>query len=162
VRSLKFTVDREPIDLELGGDHYEAPALLAPAALADLLDMQAAMSAVFGRLEAAAKAGGTTVESGVMADVLNFVGDIFDQIFGPDTDTASRFKTRLLSRDEPFDLMREILPAITALIEEYTGRPTQASSPSSTPGAGAGTPSTDGQPPTTSTPQLLALAGSAT
>lgn len=163
-RSLRFTVDREPIDLEVGGEHFTAPALLAPAALAELLDMQTRMTEMFGRLQTPA---GQPAERGALGDVLTFVADIFDTIFGEEspgvkTNSAVRFRDRLLSKDNPFDLMREVVPSVMGLVEEYTERPTQPSSPSSTLPGGGGTTSTDGQQSTVSIPTSSPLAVSAT
>jgi len=163
-RSLKFTVDRDVIDLEIGGEHFEAPPLLAPAALGELLDMHGRMSEKFARLQAAP---GQTAESGAMDDILAFIADMYDLIFGEETpgvkrDTAVRFRDRLYSKDNPFDLTREVIPAVVALVEEYTDRPTQPSPPSSTSPGDGGTTSTVGQPSTVSIPTSSPLPVSAT
>ncbi len=163
-RSLKYTVDREPIDLEIGGEHFDAPALLAPAALAELLDMQSQMTDVFARLQTPT---GEPTEPGALNKVLGFIADIFDTIFGEESPgvkskSAVRFRERLYSKDRPFDLMREVVPAVMGLVEEYTDRPTQPSSPSSTLPGGGGTTSTAGQPSTVSIPTSSLLPVSAT
>jgi hypothetical protein len=153
-------VDREPIDLEIGGDHFSPPALLSPDALADLIDMQADMSRMFGRLQAAASASNAAIEPGQLREILEFLAKIFDLIL-PEDDIA-RFRARLFDRKNPYDLLREVVPAVIGLIEEYTGRPTRPSPPSSTLPSGDGTTSAAGPPAVASTPATSLLAGSAT
>jgi hypothetical protein len=184
-RSLKFTVDREPIDLELGGEHYAAPAILAPATMAQLLDQQSTIEEALNTIAAQAKAG----ERGAIDKVLHILahphivdgytdgswvckgcdatGDdeasakahldrvatdepgIFDLVL--DDDSGDRFRRRLYSRNS-FDLMREVMPAVIALVEEYTGRPTRPSLPSANGPTATGTSSTAGAPAGESTP----------
>jgi hypothetical protein len=155
-RSLNFTVDRTPVDLTLGGDHFDAPAILAPAALGQLLDMQADLPEVFAKLSAAQTGD---VQKGAMQEVLEFLAKIFDVIFGTNDDgspgeNAQRFRDRLFSPTNSFDLNRELVPCIQALVEEYAGgRPTVPSQPSSRSLGSDGTSSTDGPPSTASTPE---------
>lgn len=148
VRRLTFTVAREPIELEIGGEEFTAPAVLPAVVLGEILDQQAALSnfdpQAPDRLEA----------------MLKVLATIFDLILVPES--ASRFRDRLYSRDNPFDLTREVLPVVYALIEEYTDRPTQLSPSSSNGSATAGTPSTDGPPPEESIPSTSPPAASAT
>jgi hypothetical protein len=196
-RRLQFTVDQEPILIEIGGDEFTAPPVLAPASLADLLDKRTTMNESLGALTAQADAG----ERGAIDTLLGVVArrptcphcdaplsadkglhaadpptnpptwtavcpatgqpyqpatGIFDVIL-TDEKSAQLFRERLYSRTRPFDLIRELIPAITGLIEEYTGRPTQPSSPSWTPSPGDGTASTDGAPPAMSIPSPRAL-----
>lgn len=169
-RSLRFTVEREPIALEIGGDQFTAPALLAPAVLADLLDRQRVINDAMATVGAQAEAG----ERGAIDAILRIMvrppaGDgaaaqadeagIFDLILGEED--ARRFATRLYSRDS-YDLIREVMPAVKALIEEYTGRPTPPSSPSSNGSSDGGTSSTDGAPPEASTPSPSTAGDSST
>lgn len=163
-RSLNFTVDREPIDLTVGGEKFVAPALLAPAALAELLDMQGRMTEMFSTLQTG---NGQPIPQGALDKILGFIGDIFDLIFGEaasgvKAESAVRFRARLLSKDKPFDLMREVMPAVVGLVEEYTDRPSQPSSPSSMLPGDGGTTSTAGQPSTVSIPTSSPLPVSAT
>jgi hypothetical protein len=197
-RKLQFTVNQEPIQLEIGGEQFVAPPVLSAAALGDLLDQYSTMQTVIANVNAQVEAG----ERGLIDTVLRIVArpptcptchidltdngamhpatpgadepslvcpvsgqmyrpdpGIFDTIL-PDPVQAQRFRLRLYSRTQPLDLTREVYPAITALIEEYTGRPTQPSPPSPTPSGGDGHVSTDGAQPTGSTPAVLTPAGS--
>lgn len=163
---MNFSVDREPIDLVLGGEHFATPPVLGGSQLGGLLDKHAAMTEAFGRLEKAATGG--TADGKAMAEVLELVASIFDEIFGKDdegrlSEQATRFRKRLFSHSDPFDLQREVVPAVIALVEEYSGgRPTVPSSPSTTPPRGDGTDSTGGPQQKGLTPLGLALTGSAT
>lgn len=162
-RTLKYTVDREPLDLEVGGEHFDAPALLAPAAIADLLAMQGEVSTTFASLQGA----GQDADPKAMAKVLEFLADLFDLIFGESepgvkSESAVRFRSRLMSKDNPFDLVREVVPAAMGMVQEYTGRPTEPSPPSSTSGGGVGTTSTAGPAPAASIPSSSPLGVSAT
>jgi hypothetical protein len=155
-RTLNFTIDRQPLDLVIGGDHFNPPPVLAPDALADLLDMRTRMSDVFAKLQS----GAEKAEPGALREALGFLVELYAQILPPDDIT--RFRERLFSRVDPYDLMREVVPAIIGLVEEYSGRPTRPSPPSSTPPGSDGTPSTAGQPPAVWTPPGSPLAVSAT
>lgn len=193
-RRLQFTVDQEPILIEIGGEEFTAPPVLAPAALGDLLDKRTTMNTALAGLN------GDDVERTAMDTILAIMAypptcprcgatlsphkarhpvdgapgswtpvcpstttpyqpdtGIFDVIFS-DEKTAQRFRERLYSRDRPFDMTREVMPAIIALIEEYTGRPTPPSPSSSTPSPGDGTASTDGAPSTAWTPSQISTA----
>jgi hypothetical protein len=168
-RKLTFTVARDPIDLELGGDHFDAPPLLAPTTLGTLLDLSTELQSTVTSLGTAEAPAIDTVLR-ILANpqprpadddpaALNWTPGVFDLIL-TDVDSADRFRTRLYSKDRPFDLAREVVPAIGALIEEYTDRPLPSPSSSSTSSRNAGTSSTDGAPPVESTPYALTPAGS--
>jgi hypothetical protein len=165
-RSLRFTVPREPIELEIGGEVFTAPPILAPTTLAELMDKQAEIQDAFSNITTQAQVG----ERGVIDTVLKVLArrptdseddgtGIFDLVF-TDEETAQRFRERLHSRDRPFDLLQEVMPAVRALIEEYTGRPTQPSPPSASGSDDGGTTSTDGAPAAASTPSPSALTAS--
>jgi hypothetical protein len=151
-RRLTFTVDREPIEVEIGGEVFIAQPVLSPPLLADLVDMQNDIS----ELDLANQREKERVDK-----ALDLIANVFDLVLTPPS--AERFRVRMFSRDEPLDLVREVLPAIPALVREYTGRPTQPSSPSSNGSTTTGTPSTDGAPAEVSTPSWISpLAGSST
>jgi hypothetical protein len=149
-RRLTFTVDREPIEVEIGGEMFVAHPLLAPATLGELLDKKnVALDLV------------RQSEKESVDDALDLIAGIFDLILV--SQSAERFRERLFSRSEPFDLAREVLPTIVGVVQEYTGRPTRPSSPSSDGSTTTGTPSTDGAPAEVSIPSGISpLADSST
>lgn len=142
-KRFSHTVSREPIEFEMGGEEYTAPPILAPDTLGDLLDKQNSIAEITAK----------DVERETLERVNTVLADIFDLILEPES--AARVRERLHSRDRPYDLQREVMPTVMSLVEEYTGRPTQPSPPSSTPSPGDGTTSTDGPPQTASTPLAL-------
>lgn len=163
-RKLVFTVDRTALDVEIGGEVFHAPPILAPATLGLLLDKQTSVQSTIGKVSEQAEAGESGAITGMLAVLSHPPGEppdggahdpgIFDLIFGA-TDSADRFRERLYSPTNSFDLLRELLPAVTALIEEYTDRPTQPSLPSSTFSGSDGTALTGGAPPPVLTPAAL-------
>lgn len=144
-----FSVSMDPKPFRIAPDDFEAPPILAPMALKKLARLHS--------------------ELGDLGDVgsdidrtMTLVGSMFDILLpGP---SGARFRARLFSegraadpdtgREEdppPIDLMRQILPLLYWLLEEYGMRPTGPSSPSpngSTDGQtdtlNDGTSSTDG------------------
>lgn len=151
-RRRSFTVAREPIELELGGDLFTAPAVIPPAVLGELLDAGT-------RIEETQKTAGLS-----QRDQLDQMMKILDEVLGlvlvPDS--VPLFHERLFSRTNPFDLVNELIPAVEWLVQEYSDRPTVPSQPSST-GPGGGTPSsTSGASGEASTPNTSPPTDSAT
>lgn len=124
-RRGRFTVAREPIELELGGDLFHAPSIVAPEILAEMLEVLSQVASAMPT---------TTASPGdikvVLKQAMKLLDDVFGLILAPES--ADRFRTRLHSRDNPFDLFRELMPALEWLVEEYADRPTQPSPPSTT------------------------------
>jgi hypothetical protein len=140
-----FSLPMDPKPFRIDPDDFEAPPLLAPMVLRNL-----------GRLH---------TELGDQADIektLTLVSDMFAMVLpGP---SGERFRARLLTESRaadpetgrpadppPIDLVRQALPVLYWLLEEYGIRPTEPSSPSpngSTDGAqdtpSGGISSTDG------------------
>ncbi len=146
-RRLSFTVAREPIVLDIGGEDFHAPAVIPPVVLGKLLEQQKAIS-------------GIDIATVGVEQVLEAIAEVFGLILVPES--GQRFRERLFSRDNPFDLMNEVIPTMTGLIEEYTDRPTQPSPPSSNGQASDGTSSTAGAPAEQSTPLVSPPTGSST
>lgn len=151
-RRAKFTVEREPIELELGGDVFIAPPVIPPAVLGDMLDAATRIDEVQG------------AEGLPQKEMLDRMMKILDEVFGlvlvPES--AALFHERLFSREKPFDLTRELVPGLTWLVEEYTERPTEPSPQSSTGRSDGGTTSTSGVSVEASTPSTSPDADSAT
>jgi hypothetical protein len=141
-RRRSFTVKREPIELELGGDTLYAPPVIPPAVLGDLL----AVSQDLGQF------GTGNVGKEEITKIMETLDGVFGLILVPDS--AATFHERLFSRTNPFDLLNEVMPAMEWLIEEYTDRPTQPSPPSSTGPSDGQSSSTSGVPVEASTPNL--------
>lgn len=133
-RRRSFSIDREPVEFDLGGEDFVAPPVIAPAALAEMIDTQE-------RLVEIQKAEGLSQRQQV-EEMLKILDEVFAGILKPES--ASRFHERLYSRDDPLDLLREVVPCLEWLIEEYADRPTQPSLPSSTGLSDGGVTSTDG------------------
>lgn len=151
-RRAKFTVAREPIELELGGDLFHAPPVIPPAVLGDMLDAGERIA------EIQKKQGLSQKEQ--LAEMMKVIDEVFGLVLVPDS--VPLFHDRLFSRDRPFDLMNELLPAMEWLVEEYSDRPTVPSPPSTTGPDDGGTSSTSGASAEASTPSPLTLTGSAT
>jgi hypothetical protein len=152
-RKRNFSVDREPIELVLGGETFHAPAVIAPAALGELLDAQAEVGDLLKIKE--------LTQGEQIKQVLKLLDAVFRGILVPES--SERFSKRLHSRDNPFDLMREVMPAVEWLVEEYSSdRPTQPSSPSGTGSNDGGANSTAGAPPAAWTPAISPPTGSST
>ena len=155
-----FTLPMEPKRFRIDDDVFQAPALLPAMVLKNLAHMHNQLGDV------------TTVDADNLDNMLNKIGDMF-AMFLPGS-SGQRFKARLLTQGRdadpdadpprlepdppPIDLIRQALPALYWLLEEYGMRPTGPSSPSpagSTDGPtdtpNGGTSSTDGAPPTEST-----------
>lgn len=152
-RRKTFTVAREPIELEAGGDVFTAPAIIPPTVLGDLLDTSEEITKILDDKS-------LTQRQSVDA-VLKAFDELFALILTPDS--AQRFHARLFSREDPLDLQRELMPMVEYLIEEYTDRPTSPS-PSSTSNSTTsdGHSSTDGAPNGASTPSTFPPTDSAT
>jgi len=141
-RRRSFTVAREPIVLELGGEEFHAPPVIAPAVLGDMLDAGERIGEISGKKDLS--------QRDMFAEMMKILDDVFGLVLIPES--GARFHDRLHSRDNPFDLSKEVMPALEWLIEEYTDRPTEPSPPSST-GSSDGTPnSTSGASEEASTP----------
>jgi hypothetical protein len=151
-RRGKFTVEREPIELELGGDLFYAPPVIAPAVLGDMVDAASRID------EIQATAG--LSQKDMIDQMLKVLDEVFCLVLTPES--ATLFHERLFSREKPFDLARELTPGLTWLVEEYTDRPTEPSPPSSTGRSDGGTTSTPGALVEASTPSTSPVAGSAT
>ena len=140
-RRAKFTVDREPIELELGGDVFTAPPVIPPAVLGDMLDAGERIQEIQNKPGVSQK------------ELLDQMMKILDEVFGlvlvPES--ASLFHDRLFSHERPFNLVHEVQPALEWLVEEYTARPTEPSPPSSTGPSDGSTTSTSGVPVEVST-----------
>jgi hypothetical protein len=97
-------------------------------------------------------------------DQLEQMMKIIDEVMGlvlvPES--AAVFHERLYSRTDPYDLQREVVPAVMWLVEEYTNRPTEPSPPSMTGSSDGSTPSTPGASVEASTPSTPMLGVSAT
>lgn len=157
--------------MEIGGEVFTAPPVLAPTTLAALMDKQSTVQAALTALDVKARTDGRGALDEALAILSNRrpppgPGDdtgwepgIFDLIL--DDAAADRFRRRLYSKNS-FDLFREVLPAVGGLVEEYAGpdRPTMPSPPSTTLLSGDGTTSTDGVPVTVSTLSVLEPTGS--
>lgn len=125
----RFTVD---------GDEFFLPAVIAPIMLGELI-------------ESAKGIGGFSVgNSEEIQAALERVAAMTDLLLTPDT--APRFKERLFSRTEPFDLTTQVVPIIRWIIEVYSVRPTEASSDSTNGSGDAGGISTDTAPSVESIP----------
>lgn len=144
-----FSLPMEPKPFRLDPDDFTAPAILAPMVLKRLAGMHSELGDV------------TTINVDNLEQVLTKVGDMFAMLLPGQP--GQRFRDRLLTEGgpedpPPIDLIRQALPVLYWLLEEYGMRPTGPSSPSpagSTDGAmdtpNGGTSSTDGASPTEST-----------
>lgn len=151
-RRRSFTVAREPIELELGGDLFTAPAVIPPAVLGDLLDAGT-------RIEEAQKTAGLS-QRDQLDQMMKILDEVFALVLVPDS--VPLFHERLFSRANPFDLVHELVPAVEWLVEEYSDRPTGPSQPSSTGSSGGTSTSTSGAPDEASTPRPSPPTDSAT
>ena len=151
-RRRSFTVDREPIELEFDDDVCTAPPTIPSAVLGELLDAGEHVTEIQNNKSLSQK--------DTITQVLKVLDEVFGLVLTPDS--AKVFHDRLYSRDKPLDLMRQVMPALEFLIEEYTDRPLEASPPSTTGPAVGGTTSTPGASAGASTPQPSPAAVSAT
>lgn len=151
-RRRSFTVDREPVEVEMGGDWFSAPPVIPPAVLGDMLDAGERIAEIQNTQGLSQK------------DQLAQMMKILDEVFGLVlvSDSATHFHERLYSRTDPLDLTREVMPALEWLVEEFTDRPTEPSPPSSTGRSDGGTSSTPGASVKASTPSTSPDADSAT
>jgi hypothetical protein len=133
-RRAKFTVDREPVEIELGGDLFTAPPVIPPAILGDMLDAGQRIE------EMQNKPGASQKE--LLDQMMKVLDEVFGLILVPES--AALFHERLFSREKPFDLTHELVPALMWLVEEYTERPTVPSPPSPTGPSDGSTTSTSG------------------
>lgn len=131
--------EMKPKRFKIGADMFEAPPLLAPVVMAELTGL----AAKFGGLAGSEGEDIPTTPEALM-EVIEAFGEVFEQILTQET--GPRFKQRLLSKDEPIDLMRQAVPALKWLIEVYGLRPTEPSSSSSDGSDGGGPGSTGGAP----------------
>lgn len=125
-----FSVSMDPKPFRIAPDDFEAPPILAPMALKKLARLHS--------------------ELGDLGDVgsdidrtMNLVGSMFDILLPGSSGTL--FRARLFSEGRaadpdadpprleadppPIDLMRQVLPLLYWLLEEYGMRPTGPSSP---------------------------------
>lgn len=144
-RRRDFTSKREPIEFTIDDDVFRAPASIPAAVLLDLMGMQEQLGDLT-KLDP---------EKG-----LQLLVDIFNLLLTPAS--ATRFKERLTSREEPLDLQEQVIPIIEWLVEEYTARPTKPSLNSPAGSATNGGASTAGAPLTESTPSISPQTASAT
>lgn len=151
-RRRSFTVDREPIELEFDDDVCTAPPTIPSAVLGELLDA--------GERVADIQTNKSLSQKDTIAQVLKVLDEVFGLVLTPGS--AKVFHDRLYSRDKPLDLMRQVMPALEFLIEEYTDRPLEASPPSTTGPDGGSTSSTPGASAAVSTPSISPLGVSAT
>lgn len=131
-----FFLDDEPkrFRVHRDGDVFEAPPVLGPAALLDLVGVLKKMGNL-GALAASPESAETAIKA---------IGDVFEGIL--DEESGPKFAALLTSRTRPIDLRRQLMPILRWLLEEYGLRPTTASSNSSSASTptDAGTSSTDG------------------
>jgi hypothetical protein len=151
-RRAKFTVDREPIEIELGGDVFTAPPVIPPVILGEMIDAGQRIEDIQGKPGASQK--------DLLDQMMKVLDEVFGLIFMPES--AALFHERLFSREKPFDLNHELVPALMWLVEEYTERPTVPSPPSTTGLGDGGTTSTPGASVEASTPSPSPAEGSAT
>lgn len=135
-RRRSFTVKREPIELELGGDLFTAPAVIPPAVLGDLLDAGE-------RIAESQEVAGLS-QRDQLEQMMKILDEVFALVLIPES--VPLFHERLFSRTNPFDLVNELIPAVEWLVEEYSDRPTGPSQPSSTGASGGQSSSTSGAP----------------
>lgn len=151
-RRRSFTVAREPIELDLGGAELKAPPIIPPAVLGELLDVAPRITEI--------EQSKTLPQKDQLEQMMKIIDEVMGLVLVPES--AAVFHERLYSRTDPLDLQHEVMPAVEWLIEEYTGRPTQPSPPSST-GSSDGTSSlTSGAPDGDSTPSPSPPTASAT
>lgn len=134
-----FFVDETPkrFRVHRDGDVFEAPPVLGPVQILELVALSKNVSAM--------------AATGDPSAAVKAIQDVFDEILTEDS--AAKFAALLVSRDRPIDLQRQIVPILLWLLEEYGMRPTAPSSDSSNIStADGGTSSTDGAPPSESTP----------
>lgn len=141
-----FFIDETPKQFRVhrDGEVFEAPAVLGPAQMVELVGVLKTMGSL---------AGGATDPDSAQA-ALKAIGDVFTGILT--ADSGPKFAALLIDRTRPIDLKRQLMPILQWLLEEYGLRPTTASpasSNTSTP-TDAGTNSTDGPPLEESTPAL--------
>lgn len=151
-RRRSFTVDREPIELVFDDDVCTAPPTIPSAVLGELLDTGEQVTEIQNST--------TLNQKETIVQILKVLDDVFGLVLTPDS--AKVFHERLYSRNKPLDLMRQVMPALEYLIEEYTDRPLAASQPSTTGPGGGGTSSTPGASVEGSTPSPSPPAVSAT
>lgn len=126
----------KPKRFKIDDDMFTAPPIIAPATFAALTGMA-------GRLaELNLGDGDTPLSEELINQLIGAFGDLFVELL--DEATGPRFKTRLESKTEPIDLMRQAVPALYWLIEAYGLRPTEPPSSSSNGLDGGGLGSTDG------------------
>lgn len=143
-----FSLPMEPKPFRLDPDDFTAPAILPPMVLKRLAGMHSELGDV------------STIGVDNLEQILTKVGDMFAMLL-PGA-PGERFRARLLTEGgaedpPPIDLVRQALPVLYWLLEEYGMRPTGPSSPSpsgstdaTTDTPNGGTSSTDGASPTTS------------
>jgi hypothetical protein len=142
-RRRSFTVDREPVEVEMGGDWFSAPPVIPPAVLGDMLDAGERIAEIQNTQGLSQK--------DQLAQMMKILDEVFGLVLVPDS--ATHFHDRLYSRTDPLDLAREVTPALEWLVEEFTDRPTQPSPPSTTGSSDGSTTSTSGASDAASIPQ---------
>lgn len=106
-RKRSFTVSREPIELGLGGEDFFAVPVVAPAVLGDMLDAGERISEI--------QSNKGLTQKQMLDEMLKVLDATFGAVLAPDS--KPRFHERLFSPTEPFDLMRELMPALEWLVE---------------------------------------------
>lgn len=129
-RRGRFSVAREPIELELGGGVLTAPPIIPPAVLGELLDLMPRVAEI--------EQGQGLSQKDQLEQMMKVIDEVMGLVLVPES--AAVFHERLFSRTDPYDLQNEVMPAVQWLVEEYTGRPTPPSPPSPT-GSSDGTSS---------------------
>lgn len=147
-----FSVSRKPIPFGLGGEQFAAEPVIATESLGEMLDAAEAVDRI--------QADSSISQREQLKQVLQVFDAAFRSVLVEDR--KERFSERLFSTTEPFDLGRELMPCLQWLIEEYTGRPTEPSPPSTTGRSDGSTSSTSGASDAVSTPSTSVDAGSAT
>lgn len=147
-RRFNHTVSREPIVFGMGGEDFTAQPILGADTLGEILDKKGSLAGI----------DATGADRETLKKIQAVLAEIFDLVLEPES--QARVRDRLAGTGKPLDLQREVVPTITDLIEEYTGRPTQPSPTSSNGSVNGGTSSTAGQPPGVLTPAHLAVTAS--
>lgn len=141
-RDFSLTPEQaKPKHFTVDGDTFYLPPVIAPIVLGELM-------------EAAKGLGGFEIGDKAQVDAgLARIADLMDLLLTPET--APRFRERLFSRTEPFDLVNQVLPIVRWTIEVYSVRPTEASSDSTNGSEDAGGISTDTVPIVESIPGVF-------
>lgn len=137
---VDFTVERRPIRFRVDQDIFTCYPTLGLASLQDL----ARRMRGFGQLgreltevENEEDVGDERFQR--MTERIGQISTMFDVFM--EEESAARFRERLVSRTEPLDIQKQVIPILHWVLERYGLRPTTPSSSSST-GSDDGTTST--------------------